>query len=528
MNTKAEMNKKKYYVLPVNDKKGRIQCFIRTLDNPDSFIFDFSAAVCADDPAYFVYVDVTRFSGLNIMLTDRDGKEIPHTFHEGLPEVDKIENGKFLRPLIHYTATTGWINDPNGLIFADGKYHMFYQHNPMSVEWGNMHWGHAVSDDLFHWQDHGDELFPDETGLMFSGSAICDENNVAGFGAGAVILFYTAAPHGNELSIGRETSQCIAYSTDGGNTFTKYEKNPIIPHITSLNRDPKVIYSDEIKKFIMALYLDAHTYALFTSENLLDWEKFQEIEMPLDNECPDFYPLRVKNDGSVKWVLSGAHDTYIVGNLTKDGFKPIQENLKYSINPACRSYAAQTFSGIPNGRRIRIAWEHTKSDGAVFCSQMSLPCEMSLRNVDGVFRLSSEPIYEIRSLVKQFNNRIRLTDKGPFTVAVPKFFKDCAALAELSMTEECAPFTISCFGEDIYVCPAENYFIHGGEKVQLSYTGKLQMRIIYDTLTSEVFADGGLIHSVMCMTADRDKTMTVSTEAPLDLSIYIQALSLET
>lgn len=138
----------------------------------------------------------------------------------------------------------------------------------MSHDWGNMTWGHATSADLIRWTELGDALFPDEQGTMFSGSAIVDETNAAGFGTGAILLFYTAAGGHSVLSKGRRFSQCLAYSTDNGNTFTKYQKNPIIPHIIGTNRDPKVQWSEELGKYTLSLYLDDRDYAIFTSDNL--------------------------------------------------------------------------------------------------------------------------------------------------------------------------------------------------------------------------------------------------------------------
>jgi sucrose-6-phosphate hydrolase SacC (GH32 family) len=258
---------KKYLVLPVNDDKPVKHCFIRS---GDKLLQDFTIALDFETPRVDVYVDVTRFGGAELTLTDEAGEAVPYRTADRHPTVAEIPGGDVLRPAAHYTTTIGWINDPNGLIYVNGRYHMFYQHNPMGVNWGNMTWGHAISEDLVHWTEVGDALFPDETGTMFSGSAICDERNVAGFGAGAILLYYTAAGRNSELSKDAPFTQCLAYSTDNGETFTKYEKNPIIQHIIGGNRDPKVQWSDELGKYTLSLYLDGKDYCIFASDNLLD------------------------------------------------------------------------------------------------------------------------------------------------------------------------------------------------------------------------------------------------------------------
>lgn len=339
---------KKYIRIPagIGGRKKAI-CFKEN----DELIFDVEVDYKEEDPDFVFYQPTLPIMGksVNIYIDD---KEI------SLEQTDeKDDNGigaETLRPYIHFSARRGWINDPNGLCFDGKKYHMFFQHNPVGILWGNMHWGHAISYDLLNWQETDDVLFPDKFGTMYSGSAIIDKNNVSGLsknGEDVLCLFYTSCGNtsngGNsKLSYGMESLQHLAYSNDGGITFTKYEGNPIVSGITKENRDPKVIYADEIGMYIMALYLENNDYMLLTSKDLIHWEERQRISIEGETECPDIYPLTVENEPRRLWVMSGAADKYLVGEIFPSGdlFRPIQ--CVKSYQPQRGSYAAQTFSGI--------------------------------------------------------------------------------------------------------------------------------------------------------------------------------------
>lgn len=299
-----------------------------------------------------------------------------------------------VRPAWHFTAD-GWLNDPNGCFLGvDGLYHLFYQFNPVGSAWGNMHWGHAVSRDLLHWESRPTALFPDETGTMFSGSAVVDADNVSGLGDGSrppVLLFYTAAGGTNELSAGRRFVQCLAYSTDGGTSFRKYDANPVIPWLEAENRDPKVFPAGD-GTYVCALYLSGNDYAIFSSPDLLHWTMMQRLTLPGDDECPDLYPLPYEN--GVKWVFSGASGWYLTGDL-KDGVFTVDEFPPRRIGcDSDDSYAAQTFFSF-DGVRRRIAWSrwhYAGSTGLPYRCSMTTPTILSLRSFDGVPRICSEPI----------------------------------------------------------------------------------------------------------------------------------------
>jgi len=297
-----------------------------------------------------------------------------------------------LRPQIHFSAQRGWNNDPNGLVFYNGEYHMFFQHNPYGWGWGNMHWGHAVSKDLVHWRELGEALYPDELGPMFSGSAVVDWKNTSGFGSEGkppLVLIYTAA--------GNPSTQCIAYSTDG-RTFTKYAGNPVVGNEFS-NRDPKVVWDDQIKKWVMVVYKDrpgGHSINILTSPNLREWAMASAVrggdgEDKYLFECPDLYSLGVDgSESNKKWVLCAANSQYAVGSFDGETFTPEASKLVGYLGQGF--YAAQTFSDEPKQRRIQIGWMIAESPGMPFNQCMSLPQILTLRATPDGPRLNYQPL----------------------------------------------------------------------------------------------------------------------------------------
>jgi sucrose-6-phosphate hydrolase SacC (GH32 family) len=306
-----------------------------------------------------------------------------------------------LRGQFHFSPKRGWNNDPNGCVFYNGEYHLFFQHNPYGWAWGNMHWGHAVSKDLVHWEELGDKLLPDEMGPMFSGSAVVDWKNTSGFGKDGkppLVLLYTAA--------GNPTVQGVAYSNDG-RTFTKHAGNPVLKQITGGNRDPKVMWHEPTKRWVMVLYvgLDGgkHTVHFFTSPNLRDWTLASITEGIAGTqflyECPDFFELPVDGDASrMKWVLLGADSRYAVGSF--DGVRFTAEHTNLPGHRGRGFYAPQTFSDIPekDGRRIQIGWFQTETKGMPFNQSMTIPLELKLTTTDDGPRVTFSPVKELEAL----------------------------------------------------------------------------------------------------------------------------------
>lgn len=304
------------------------------------------------------------------------------------------------RPQFHFTPKANWTNDPNGLVFYKGEYHLFFQHNPSGIDWGNMTWGHAVSSDLVHWKQLPHAIHPDELGTIYSGSAVVDWNDTAGFRTGAeaaLVAFYTSA--GSHAPRELPFTQSIACSNDRGRSWTKFEGNPVVGHIAARNRDPKVIWHQPTQKWVMALYLDDNDYALLGSADLKEWTRLSEVRIP-DTECPDFFELAVDGDpDDTRWVFWGAAGRYCIGDFDGTTFTPEEEVLR--ADHGANFYAAQTWSDVPDrdGRRIQIAWMRgSNPPGMPFNQQMSFPCELTLRTTAAGIRLHREPVAEIGNI----------------------------------------------------------------------------------------------------------------------------------
>jgi fructan beta-fructosidase len=332
---------------------------------------------------YWVFKDVSAYRGKTLKLT------FPHNSY-GLDKIflsDKFVGQDSLykerrRPQFHFSSRRGWNNDPNGLVYFDGEYHLFYQHNPYEILWQNMTWGHAVSPDLVHWTELNDALFPDEWGTMFSGSAVIDKNNTAGWGKNALIAAYTADKKGVEV-------QCIAYSTDRGRTFTKYEGNPVV----GPTRDPKVIWYEPNQEWVMALY-EVAGISFFTSKNLKEWKKESHINGFY--ECPELFELPIDGDPeNTLWVAYGGSGTYLLGDFNGKTFTPQFGKYRYTFG---NHYAAQTYNNTPDGKRIQIGWGTIPTLDMPFSQMMCFPTELTLRTTPEGVRIFSEPIDAIRDL----------------------------------------------------------------------------------------------------------------------------------
>ncbi|MBK7642960.1 MAG: glycoside hydrolase family 32 protein [Planctomycetes bacterium] len=397
------------------------------------------------------------------------------------------------RPQFHFTSRANWLNDPNGLVFYAGEYHLFFQHNPSGIQWGNMTWGHAVSPDLVHWKQLENALLPDALGTIYSGSAAVDGKNTAGFETGSektIVALYTAA--------GQPFTQCLAYSNDRGRTFTKYAKNPVIPHIAGENRDPKVVWYAPSSRWILALYLEGERYALFSSPDMKSWTKLQELAVPGCGECPDFFEMPVAGEpGTRKWVFTAANGNYLLGSFDGRTFAP--EGAPLREDWGRNYYAVQSYSDLPasDGRRIQIAWMNGgRYPRMPFNQQMSFPCELELVRTSAGLRLTRMPVREIESLRTRTRTWASSELAGEVALEAEGGLYDLEAEFEPGSASEVG---LSFRGERIAYSVREQRLACLGASAELPLVqGKLKLRVLIDRTSIEVFGNGGRVSLTSC------------------------------
>jgi fructan beta-fructosidase len=421
------------------------------------------------------------------------------------------------RPQFHFTAKRGWVNDPNGMLFYKGEYHLFFQCDPDRANnpCGIKLWGHAVGSDMLHWTQLANAIEPDSLGSIWSGSGVVDRNNTSGFQTGRekpLVCIYTSAGGQAPGSDGRPFTQSIAYSNDRGRTWTKYAKNPVLQHVAGGNRDPKVFWHAPSKQWVMALYLDGSDYGLFGSPDLKRWRRLGDVQMPGSGECPDFFALPVDGHArNQKWVFWAASNQYRLGRFDGKAFTP--ESAPLQSHWGKNRYAAQTFSDIPaaDGRRIQIAW---MNDGRYpempFNQQLSFPVTLTLRTFAEGVRLCTWPVKEIDNLHgKQYRWAGTLKPgQNPLADVQGELFDmrleiESAGATEVGLNVRGVPIlynvkeqTLSCMGNSAPVQPSD---------------GRLALNVIVDRTSIEIFAAEGRVNMAYCFLPPADnKKLAVS------------------
>lgn len=374
------------------------------------------------DPDFWVFLDISEFKDKEALLRTKRGKQ-----KKGLGLVYQSDEREYLknvykekhRPQLHFSSMRGWLNDPNGLVYYDGEYHLFYQHNPYGYYWGNMHWGHAVSTDLVHWKQLPEALYSHQLGGIYSGSSVIDYKNTSGFKTGkndVMVAIYTTT----RAIKGREADcQNISYSNDKGRTWTEYKNNPVIGDrfkiLGTYNaRDPKVFWHEPTKKWVMIVF-ERIGHSIFTSDDLKEWE-YQSHNQTFW-ECPELFELPVDgNSQNTKWVMYGVSGDYLIGDF--DGKKFTAETGMFNYIQG-KFFAAQTFTNVPShdGRRIQVGyaeipgWVDIPDPNPPFNGLMSFPTELTLRTGANGVRMFNEPVKEIEKLHKKSHKWESLTLK---------------------------------------------------------------------------------------------------------------------
>lgn len=425
----------RYLLLPVQESTDDARINVLVDGNVAETIYVRLAKSKTD---YTVPFDLTPYKGHDVMLdvvipqsrgSVREAKD--DACWRGIVLADTFDtaNRETYRPAFHHTPRYGWMNDPNGMFYKDGRWHLYYQYNPYGSKWQNMTWGHSVSDDLVNWEHLPEAIRPNGLGSVFSGSCAVDHDNTAGFGSDAVIALYTSA--------GTSQMQSLASSTDDGLTFNIYPSNPVLT-LESEARDPKVFWNDSTKEWnmILAHALD-HEMLIFSSPDMKSWTLQSSFGKGLGAqggvwECPDLFELPVAGTDEKKWVLlcninpdgpfGGSGTQYFVGDFDGKTFKADTDaagnvSTKW-LDYGKDHYATVTWSDAPDGRRVALGWMSNWQYAAdvptmQFRSANTLPREMGLfRAPDGEVYASSAPSPELEALRGKLAAKVKKTTVG--------------------------------------------------------------------------------------------------------------------
>lgn len=406
----------KYLLLPVQDSAPEGKIYIITGNRHAGTAINVRLA--REKVDYYVPLDLSEYEGQNVSL---DVQGIPESAicwkKFTLSDTFDTSNREMFRPLYHHTPAYGWMNDPNGMFYKDGVYHLYFQYNPYGSTWGNMTWGHSTSTDLVNWNFEGTAILPDAWGTIFSGSAVVDHENTAGFGAGAVVAFYTSA---KSTPWGDTQAQSMAYSLDNGKTFTKYDSNPVVVSAKRDFRDPKVFWYAPGKHWVMIL-AGGQEMDIYSSEDLKEWKYESSFGAHQGAhggvwECPDLVELPVEGTNEKKWVLicninpggpsGGNAAQYFVG--TFDGKRFVNEAPTQTkwMDWGKDHYATVTFNNAPDGRCIALGWMSNWQYQTVlptlqYRGSNTVARDLTLYRQDGELLLRCAPSPEIAKLRKQ-------------------------------------------------------------------------------------------------------------------------------
>jgi len=495
----------KYLNLPVKNGAAKRRMSLR-IDG--QIVREFEIELAEAVPDFWVFLDVSMFRGRSATLRVASVGQ-----HAGVLQAvvlsDTIQGAEDLyqekhRPQFHFSSRRGWNNDSNGLVFYQGQYHLYYQHNPYGWNWGNMHWGHAVSTDLVHWKELPIALYPRQFGdWCFSGSAVVDADNTAGFKTGepdVLVAAYTSTGRG----------ECLAYSNDRGRTFTDYPGNPVVTH---KGRDPKVLWYAPGRHWVMAVYDEqdkSRGIAFYTSPNLKDWQFRSRIDGFY--ECPEIFELPVDGDRNHrKWIVYAGDGSYVIGQF--DGRTFTTESGRHQWSYGNCFYASQTFNNLPpqDGRRIQIAWGRIATPGMPFNQCMLFPCELTLRTTEDGIRMFAEPVKEVELLHGQrysWHDEILEPDSNPLAEVRGELFHlrgqvDVGHANELTFVIRGLPIVydvarreLSCKGKTAPLQPAN---------------GTIRLEILVDRTSMEIFGNDGRIYMpIGAIPADSNKSLQLS------------------
>lgn len=416
-------NPTKYLLLPIQEEQDEAQVLLSTGSKDDTWM---DVRLAQNGTDYYVPFALGngKTATVKILGLKKDALAINLM---RLSDTFDTTNTDYYRPSYHFTPLYGWMNDPNGMVYKDGEYHLYFQYNPYGSKWGNMHWGHAVSRDLIHWEHLDPAIARDPVGHIFSGSSVVDKKNTAGFGKDAIIAIYT------NNSVNHDEVQCVAYSNDNGRTFAKYEGNPVLTPFDGLKdfRDPKVFWYEKNKSWYMIVSADKET-RFYRSKNLKQWTYVSAFgkgmgQQPCQYECPDFFQLPVNgNKKNMKWVMTmninpgcifgGSATEYFVGDFDGKQFTCPDANEVKWLDYGKDHYATVTFSNTAD-RVLAITWMSNWEYANITPFKQNrgangLPRELKLYEKDGKYYVSEDVAPEVKALRKATHDMADATIDG--------------------------------------------------------------------------------------------------------------------
>ncbi len=459
------------------------------------------------------------------LMAQNDNSGIQDQGMQTFESYQDIGYDQVLRPQFHFTSIKNWHNDPNGMVWYDGEYHLYFQHNPKGTAWGNMTWGHAVSTDMVHWKQLPHAILPYSGGTIFSGTAVVDHNNSLGKQKGDVKTLVAIFSFAKEPFY-----QAAAYSTDKGRTFQLVNNGgAVVPNqgFDKGERDPKVFWHEASKKWVLVLWVKLGKkdgtpeqklgkVRFFTSTNLTDWTVASDLDREWVFECMDFVQLPVDgNKDNKKWLLYDASFDYEIGDFDGKTFTTDKKTFKGDFGT--NFYAAQTFNNSPDGRTVIIGWmnEGNKSvfqkAGMPFNQQMSFPSTMELKTTTEGIRLYRWPVKEIEKLyVKSYKFKNLTVDKLSEKLVGVK-----AELIDMSVEfEPRNSVKLIIRGLEVTYDRKSEMFIYGTSKVAAPViAGKVKLRVLLDRASIELFANGGAAVSTCYAVAEPgNKNISISAD----------------
>lgn len=518
----------KYLNVPIHgwSSSHDYQNVLVRVSHQNESIVEFTADLANYDPDWWAFYPIESFQGKTVTIettsmAEKEAIDMIYTSSE-IPESSDMYSERY-RQQVHFSPRRGWNNDPNGLIYYNNEWHLFYQHNPFGWPWGNMHWGHAVSKDLVHWEELPVAIGrPNFRHSAFSGGALVDPENRAGFrrnGIDPLIATYTRTGSGEH----------IALSYDNGLTFEEYEGNPVLEHS---GRDPKVFWYEPGQHWVMIVYHTSQTRAItdtenvmlhqlsiFNSDDMINWEYQSGISDLF--ECPEIFELPVVGgNGEKKWVMYDAYGKYIVGTFDGKSFTVEQKLKRFEYGDSF--YASQTFSNVPNsdGRRIQIGWNRAETPYMPFNQGMAFPTELTLKLKDGQYILTPKPVAEISKLHdKSFEMSNQVL--GDTTIALPMKGEQLHIIAEFDKGAA-VQFGLNINGYELSYDLLKHSF-YTGKAVDHTTRGQnligpneeffptdanLKIEVIVDRMSLEVFVnDGELYYVIAHNSVDADKNL---------------------